>query len=73
MQTVTREQVVAALEMVVIIGQLIQEKKSIPDGELYAQLMDKFNLQTYNSIIDKLITAKCVKRSNNLLTWVGPA
>jgi hypothetical protein len=72
---VTRSDVVTAFEIVVLIGQLIRHRKEIPAGELYSDIMVHWPTLTangFNQLIQKLIDAKCVKRSNHLLTWIGP-
>ena len=76
--TVTRDQVVAAIEIILEVGKLIREISQssplggVPSGELYARLCGHFSLETYNKIIGNLKKAGVVKESNFLLTWVGP-
>lgn len=72
MPAVTSKQVAAAFEVVVLVGQLIRELKSVPNGELYVRLADKLSIESYTSIIKKLEDAKLVKQSNYVLTWIGP-
>lgn len=64
-------QVNAAVQIVVAVGQAIRELKSVPSGHLYAQLMGKMNLETYNKVIDTLKRTGAVTEENHLLKWVG--
>lgn len=68
----TKEQIKAALGILLAIGEVIREKKGVPSGELYAQVMSSLSLNEYNMVIDKLVAARLVKRSNHFLTWIGP-
>lgn len=64
-------QVNAAVQVVVAIGESIKELGSVPSGHLYARLMGRMSLETYNKIIDILVKTGAVKNENHLLTWVG--
>lgn len=64
-------QVNAAVQIVVAVGQAIREAKSIPSGHLYAHLMGRMNLETYNKVIGVLKNTGAVKEENHVLTWVG--
>lgn len=61
----------AALGVVLAVGEAIKELGSVPNGHLYAQLMGKMNLETYNKVIAILVKTGAVKNENHLLTWVG--
>lgn len=61
----------AALGIVLAVGEAIKELGSVPNGHLYAQLMGKMNLETYNKVIAILVKTGAVKNENHLLTWVG--
>jgi hypothetical protein len=67
----TSAQVKAAVQVVVAIGETIKELGSIPSGHLYAQLMGRMSLDTYNKIIGVLVKTGAVKEEGYLLTWVG--
>jgi hypothetical protein len=54
------------------IAEAIRELKEVPSGHLYARVMSRMSLQTYDLIIDRLIGAKLVSRQNHLLKWIGP-
>lgn len=61
----------AALGIVLAIGETIKELGSVPNGHLYAQLMGRMSLETYNKVIALLVKTGAVKEENHLLTWVG--
>lgn len=64
-------QVNAAVQIVVAVGQAIRDLKSVPSGHLYAQLMGRMSLETYNKVIGVLKNTGAVKEENHVLTWVG--
>lgn len=69
----TKDQIAAGFEIVALVGQLVKHAPNgeIPEGELYARLMDKFSLNSFNSIISTLVKAKAIERKNHLLRWIG--
>jgi hypothetical protein len=74
MPDVTSKEYRAAFEIVVLVGQMIQARGSIPAGELYSDLMGpmpNLTANTFNQMIDKLIDAGVITRKNHLITWVG--
>lgn len=66
------EKVTAGIRMAAAVGEVIRDLGSIPSGHLYAQLMGRMSLDTYNSLIGILKKANLVEEKNHLLTWVGP-
>jgi hypothetical protein len=62
----------AALEIVLVVGDAIKELGSVPSGHLYAQLMGRMSLDSYNKIIGMLKNAKVIKEEGHLLTYIGP-
>lgn len=62
----------AAVSVIMIVGDAVRELGSVPSGELYARLMSKMNIETYNGIIAALKAAGLVEEKSHLLTWVGP-
>jgi hypothetical protein len=68
----TASQMSAAILMSAAVAEAIRELDSIPSGQLYAQLVEKMDFQTYTYIINSLKKAKLVEEKNHLLTWVGP-
>lgn len=69
---ITSEQVAAAFGIVLAIGDTIQQLGSVPSGELYVHLMGQLSLNQYDAVIAKLIQCGLVRKSNHLLTWIGP-
>ena len=70
--TATKEQTLAALKIVMAIGDTIRELGSVPSGELYARVMvHGVTMEGYNSIIGMLKRAGVVKESCHVLTWIG--
>lgn len=61
----------AALAIVLAVGEAIKDLGSVPSGHLYAQLMGRMSLETYNKVIALLVKTGAVKNENHLLTWVG--
>lgn len=70
--SLTPEQAKAALAMTQAVAETIKTLGEVPSGHLYARLMDKMSLETYNSLIGLLKRAKLVEEENNLLKWIGP-
>ena len=68
-----REMIMAMMEVMKAMSDVIRIKGQVSEGELYARLMaDGVNLFEFNLLVDKIVETKLVKRSNHLLTWVGP-
>lgn len=70
---IDREQVLAAIKVAAAVGETIKELGSVPSGHLYAALMGRMDLSTYNKCIGILKQANLVEEKNHLLTWVGPS
>lgn len=64
----------ALLEVGMAIAEVIRAKgaEGIPSGHLYAQVMGKLDLDTYNTIIASLRRVRLVSLENHVLTWIGP-
>ena len=70
--TVTKEQVVQAVQIAAAVGDLIKTVGSVPSGHLYALLMGKMDYQAYTSCISILVRAKLVRQDmHHVLTWIG--
>jgi hypothetical protein len=65
-------QVAAVAEVVALLGNIIRQVKEIPSGHLYARLMDKVNLDQYNSLIAILQRMGWIKIQHHLIIWTGP-
>ena len=73
MLTLTRrQQVIAALDNVTAVAEVIRELGEVPSGHLYARLMGHVSLADYASSIEVLKHSGLVKEKNYLLRWVGP-
>lgn len=72
MAEITKDQMRAAVNVVMVLSETIRELKEVPSGTLYAQLLGQLTLEQYNSTIDLLKRAKLVSEENNVLRWIGP-
>lgn len=68
----TRKQIEAAIEVTRAIADAIRDLGTVPEGHLYARVMGQMSLSTFTKIIDTLVGADLVRRSNHELTWIGP-
>jgi hypothetical protein len=68
----TREQFKAMFELMSAIAEVIRTKGEVPSGELYAMLMGKIDLRTYEAILSRIKGSGLVEEKNHLLKWVGP-
>ena len=66
-----KEQFFGLVEVVNCIGRVIEDLGQVPSGHLYANLMGKMDLNTYNEIIGILVESGKVKQESHLLTWIG--
>lgn len=67
-----KQQILSYLKMSAILADTIQEIKSVPSGHLYAMVMGKMDINTYNHLIDTLIKGGVVRREpSHLLVWIG--
>lgn len=71
-QSATKQQTQDSITMIFAITETIRELGEVPSGHLYAGLMHKISLNSYEAVISMLIRANLVKRSYHLLTWIGP-
>jgi hypothetical protein len=55
-----------------ILGEAILDLGEIPNGHLYAQVMGKIDLDSYNGAISVLKDAGLVEETSYALKWVGP-
>lgn len=72
MESVSKEQVKAAVGMVAAIAETVRELGKVPSGELYAQLMGTVSLEQYEQILGLLKRADLVKVESHELIWIGP-
>jgi len=64
--------ITAAIQVAAAVGDAIRELKEVPSGHLYAHLMGRMSLESYNGCIRILKQAGLVEEHNHLLKWVGP-
>jgi len=70
--SVTKEQVVASINLVRTVADIIKELGEVPSGHLYAQLMPyNISLQAYETIIRVILSTGLVQQKNHLLIWIG--
>lgn len=69
----TDAEIKVALNYLITVTETVREAREIPEGIVYAALMDRMDINAFNSMIGVLIKSGLVTRSNaHLLTWVGP-
>lgn len=68
----TAREVKAVIEITRAVAEAIRDLGEVPSGELYARLMDKLDIRSYDFIIDTLLRAGVITRNNHVLAWVGP-
>lgn len=66
------KEVTSAIMVVAAVVETVKEIGSIPSGHLYAQLMGRMNLETYEGIINTAKRCNLLKEENNVLTYCGP-
>jgi len=68
-----QKQFKALIEITKIVGEFIEAAgtNGIPSGHLYAMLMGRMNIDTYNYIFGILKDAGVVTEQNHLLWWIG--
>jgi hypothetical protein len=70
--SVTQEQLKVGLATMLAVSESIREAGSIPEGHLYAVLIDRMDINAFNSLVRALVRTGLVKSENHLLTWTGP-
>lgn len=72
MNMIPQTQINAALEIMRAVADCIKELGRVPSGELYARLMDKMDINTYNRIIERLTKAGLIEVVNHEIIWKDP-
>jgi hypothetical protein len=67
----TKDDVKAALAVVAAVTETIRELGEVPSGHLYARLMGRMSLETYNQIIQTIKNTGLVSETGHVLKWVG--
>ena len=70
--TATKEQVRSAVQFVCVLAEAIREAGEIPAGHLYAMVMSRCDLSTFESFLSRLYGANLVERRGDVLVWIGP-
>lgn len=65
------EKIEGALPVYRAVADAIKAMGAVPAGHLYAVLMGKLDLNTFNKIIGTLTGAGVVERKGDLLIWKG--
>lgn len=69
---VAKEQTKIVVETTMTIANAIKSLKRVPSGHLYAQLMCYVGIDEYTAIIDFLVHANLVQKTNSHeLIWIG--
>ena len=70
--TATVEDTRQALKIVQAVAETIREVKECPSGTVYAALMGRISLNTYEKIITTLKHAGCIEETpSHLLRWIA--
>ena len=64
------EQLDAAIQIVIVLGETIKELGRVPNGKLYAEVMPLIPIDAYNKAIRVLKSAGLVMEVNHELIWV---
>jgi hypothetical protein len=68
---VTREQVLAGLDIMRGVIETIRDAGQVPSGTVYAALMNTMDLPAYDKMLDLILGTGLVRRDGHMLTWVG--
>lgn len=61
----------AAFAITAATAEAIRDLGEIPNGYLYAQMMQHMSLAEYQDVIKTLKRAHLVEENNNVLKWIG--
>lgn len=67
--SVTKEQIVAALEILKLLADTIRVLKQVSSGHLYVHVMNHLSLEQYQSAIRQLKNTKLIREESHLLIW----
>ncbi len=67
----TTAEIQAALKTMAAVCDTIKELDRVPSGTLYATLMSRMDLPTYEAMIRQILRTGLVRQENHLLIWVG--
>lgn len=61
----------SVVAVIVAVAEAIRELKRVPSGHLYAQLMGRMSMDTYNAVIGTLKNTGLVEEKDHELIWCG--
>ena len=71
-ESTEQERIAVIVGIIVAVAEAIRELGSVPSGHIYARLMGRMSLETYEGIINVLVRKGIVRReSSHLLVWTG--
>ena len=65
------QKIKAAVEIMKAVASAVKELGSIPSGHLYAQLMGKMSLETYQDMIATMERLNVISVKNHLITYTA--
>lgn len=68
----TQQQLKAGLGIIVAVTETIREAGEVPEGVLYATLMDRMDLAAFEKMVAIVVGSGLVTKQSHLLRWVGP-
>lgn len=69
---VTRDQVKAALTVMVEVAGAVEQSGRLNTGALYATLCHVLDLNAFDAMVKQLVGSGLVARMGNDLVWIGP-
>jgi hypothetical protein len=71
---ITMDQASSALMVIKALSEAIREAGKIPQGHLYAMVMDHMSLHLFEGAVRLLVRAGLVRSSSGyVLEWIGPS
>ena len=68
---ITNAQVHAGLMVLKAVADTVRELGEAPEGPIYAALMDRMDLATFESLVRTLVGSGLIEKRGHLLVWVG--
>ncbi len=69
----SKEQVGAAVGVIMALAEAVRERTAVPSGELYAVAMaGGLSLESYNGALGVLKRAGLVSVTGHMVRWIGP-
>lgn len=57
--------------LLLVVADSIRELHEVPSGVLYAAFSGLLDIHQYEAFIGRLLERRLIRKSNNLLTWIG--